>query len=116
VSFPGTYVKFQANDGQLPTPPAFGAEGLFAARLKTYSTVSKQTVAYIGLHLTLAIPRPNLWRMNRARGCWMGIFLLALSLLLIPGCITPVSFEEASDWHWQQNNPNYRRVGPLPTN
>jgi len=34
--------------------------------------------------------------------------------LLVPGCITPLTPEQESDWRWQQRNPEYRLPYPTP--
>ena len=39
--------------------------------------------------------------------------LLVMVALMAGGCITPLTWEQQSDWRWKQYNPEYR--APYPT-
>jgi hypothetical protein len=38
--------------------------------------------------------------------------LLIVIALLASGCVTPLTFEQESDWRWKQYNPEYRSPWP----
>ena len=40
------------------------------------------------------------------------LLLFVLPVTLLTGCISPVSWEQESDWRWKQYNPEYHPPWP----